>query len=294
MEAQAFVESDIDRLIDTGLSVIPADSLIRAMIDRIREWHAAHGDDWRATRHKIAANYGYEKYGGNCHMVPNHALIIHALLHGDDDFQRSLMIVNTSGWDTDCNSGNLGCLLGIKNGLAGIESGADFRGPVADRLYLPTADGGRAVTDAATESIRVANVGRALAQEPALAPKDGARYHFELPGSVQGFMPDESPDSRGTLRLENVAGHSTEWQPQSGASLRAAWPPVAWRAPPHTRLSPPMRSPATSSNAATLCSPRLPSIRARRFQPSWRPTPATGAPSRPASFCGAIAPKTIG
>ena len=210
MEAQAFVESDIDRLIDTGLSVIPADSLIRTMIDRIREWHAAHGDDWRATRHNIAANYGYDKYGGNCHMVPNHALIIHALLHGNDDFQKSLMIVNTSGWDTDCNSGNVGCLLGIKNGLAGIESGADFRGPVADRLYLPTADGGRAVTDAATESIRVANVGRALAQEPVLAPKDDARYHFELPGSVQGFMPDESPDSRGTLRLENVAGHSTK------------------------------------------------------------------------------------
>ena len=209
MEAQAFVESDIDRLIDIGLSVIPADSLIRTMIDRIREWHAAHGDDWRATRHKISANYGYEKYGGNCHMVPNHALIIHALLHGNDDFQRSLMIVNTSGWDTDCNSGNVGCLLGIKNGVAGIESGADFRGPVADRLYLPTADGGRAVTDAATESIRVANVGRGLAREPALAPKEGARYHFELPGSVQGFMPDGSPDSRGTLRLENVAGHST-------------------------------------------------------------------------------------
>ena len=29
------------------------------------------------------------------------------------------MIVNTCGWDTDCNSGNVGCLLGIKNGLAG-------------------------------------------------------------------------------------------------------------------------------------------------------------------------------
>ncbi len=208
MEAHAFVESDINRLIDTGLSVIPADSLIRTMIDQIREWHATNGDDWRATRELIAANFGYDKYGGNCHMVPNHALIIHALLHGDDDLQKSLMIVNTSGWDTDCNSGNVGCLLGIKNGLAGIESGADLRGPVADRLYLPTADGGRAVTDAATESIRVANMGRALAQKPAIAPKEGARYHFELPGSVQGFMPDEGAACRGTLRLENAVGHS--------------------------------------------------------------------------------------
>ena len=208
MESLAFVESDIQTLIDTGLSVIPRDSLIRVMIEQIREWHAQHPEDWRATRQKIAGEFGYDKYGGNCHMVPNHGLIIHSLLHGDDDFQKTLMIVNTSGWDTDCNSGNVGCLLGIKNGLAGLESGPDFRGPVADRLYLPTADGGRAITDAVTETFHVVDIGRALAGEPALAPKNRARYHFDLPGSVQGFLPDESVDSRDTLTLENVVGHS--------------------------------------------------------------------------------------
>ncbi|MBI3958032.1 MAG: ADP-ribosylglycohydrolase family protein [Chloroflexi bacterium] len=208
MEAQAFVESDIQKLIDTGLAVIPADCLIRRLIDDIREWHAAE-PDWRVAREKIAANYGYDKYGGNCHMIPNHGLIIHSLLYGDDDFQKSLMIVNTSGWDTDCNSGNVGCLLGIKNGLAGIESGPDYRGPVADRLYLPTADGGRAISDAVTESYHVVNTGRALAGAAPLAPKQGARFHFELPGSVQGFLPDESVEARGVLKVENVAGQST-------------------------------------------------------------------------------------
>jgi ADP-ribosylglycohydrolase len=208
MEAQAFVEPDINKLIDTGVSVIPKNSIIYRMIDEIRDWHAARPDDWRATREQIAANYGYDKYGGNCHMVPNHALIIHALLHGDDDFQKSLMIVNTCGWDTDCNSGNVGCLLGIKNGLAGIAAAADFRGPVADRLYLATADGGRAVTDAVTETMHIVNVGRGLAGEAPVAPKEGARFHFELPGSVQGFLVDSSVDSAGTATLENVEGHS--------------------------------------------------------------------------------------
>ncbi|MDE0633053.1 MAG: ADP-ribosylglycohydrolase family protein [Caldilineaceae bacterium] len=230
MEAQAFVEPDIQALIDTGLSVIPEDSLIRAMISQIREWHARHGDDWRATREEIAANFGYDKFGGNCHMVPNHALIIHALLHGEDSFQKSLMIVNTSGWDTDCNSGNVGCLLGIKNGLAGLEDGPDFRGPLSDRLYLPTADGGRAVTDAVTESLHVANIGRAMSQAPIDAPKDGARYHFELPGSVQGFMADESVDSRGTLTLENVPGHSRS----GGRSLALKFNGVAAGRPART------------------------------------------------------------
>src|SRR5918911_1426489 len=146
MESQAFVESDINKLIDTAVALIPKDSLIRRMIHDLREWHV-QDQDWRKTRDRIAANYGYDKYGGNCHMVPNHALIIHALLYGECDFQKSLMIVNTCGWDTDCNSGNVGCLLGIRNGLAGIEDGPDWRGPVADRLYLATADGGRAIND---------------------------------------------------------------------------------------------------------------------------------------------------
>ncbi len=78
-------------------------------------------------------------------MVPNHGVIVLAMAYGGDDFQRALMIANTGGWDTDCNSGNVGCLMGIKVGLAGIDtSPVDWRGPVADRMYLPTADGGRA------------------------------------------------------------------------------------------------------------------------------------------------------
>ncbi len=207
MEAQAFVEADLNKLLDTAVGLISNHSLIYRLIGDVREWHAKE-PDWRKTRAQIEARYGYDIYGGNCHMVPNHALIIHALLHGEDDFQRSLMIVNTCGWDTDCNAGNVGCLLGIKNGLATLATGPDFRGPIADRLYLPTADGGRAISDAVRESYQVVNVGRALAGEAALAPKQGARFHFELPGSVQGFQPEASVAVAGTVRVENVAGHS--------------------------------------------------------------------------------------
>ena len=208
MEAQAFIEPQLNRLLDTAVGFIPKKSTIYRLIDDIRNWHAGE-KDWRKTREKIAEKYGYDKFGGNCHIVPNHALIIHALLHGEDDFQKSLMIVNTCGWDTDCNSGNVGCLLGIKNGLKGIDqSGPDWRTPVADRLYLSTAEGGRGISDAVAEAIHVVNIGRALAGETPLAPKQGARYHFELPGAVQGFMPEESSEVKGTVTLENVVGHS--------------------------------------------------------------------------------------
>jgi len=188
MEAQAFVEPDLNRLVDTALRFIPADSAIARLIHDIRGWHAANPDDWRATRAKIAATYGYDTYGGGVHMVPNHALIHLGLLYGGDDVQRALMITNTAGWDTDCNAGNVGCLLGIKNGLAGLDAGPDWRSPVADQLYLPTADGGRAITDAVTEAYHIVNSGRALAGDTPLAPKGGAlpfrdaRLGTRLPG----------------------------------------------------------------------------------------------------------------
>ncbi len=207
MEAQAFVERDLQSLLDTGLSAIPRDSLIARMIHDIREWREQYAD-WRTTRECIDKRYGYHIYGGNCHMVPNHALIHLGLLYGDDDFQKSLMITNTAGWDTDCNSGNVGCLLGIKNGLAGIEAGPDWRGPVADRMYVSTADGGRAITDAVRETYHVVNAGRSLAGQVPVAPKGGARFHFELPGAVQGFRPEESVETRGVVTVENVLGHS--------------------------------------------------------------------------------------
>lgn len=53
MEAQAFIESDLNHLLDTGLSVIPGDSTIAGIICNLRTWRAADGD-WRVTRERIA------------------------------------------------------------------------------------------------------------------------------------------------------------------------------------------------------------------------------------------------
>lgn len=95
LESMAFLEPDSNKLLDAAVRFIPNDSVIYRMIADIRDWHAEMPHDWRKTREALATIYGYEPYGGNCHMVPNHGLIIHALLHGEDNFQRSLMIVNT-------------------------------------------------------------------------------------------------------------------------------------------------------------------------------------------------------
>jgi len=202
MEAAAFVEQDMKTILDIGLSFIPQDSVIARMIADIREIHAKE-PDWHKGFLEMKKTYNYGNYGGNCHMVPNHGIIILALLYGNWDFSKTMLIVNTAGWDTDCNSGNVGCLVGIRNGIAGFHLDKDWRGPVADRLYLPTADGGRSITDAVIETDFVVNMGCALAGEDSITYKDGARFHFEHEGSVQGFTIDCAAGS-----LQNVLGHS--------------------------------------------------------------------------------------
>ncbi len=203
MEAEAFRSRDIDHLLDVGLSVIPANSLIARLIADVRRWHRENAD-WRVARQLIQDHYGYDKYPGNCHVVPNHALMIMSVLYAPDDFQKAQMIVNTSGWDTDCNAGNVGCLMGIMLGLDGIEAGPDWRGPIADRLLISSADGGNSINDAVRVSYYLANLGRLLAGEAKLdKPKDGAQFHFSLPGSQQGFRPQGGFTANAYLRVGN-------------------------------------------------------------------------------------------
>ncbi len=205
MEAQAFVEHDMDRLIDTGLAQIPGDSFIVKLVDTIRRWHAQDNTrDWRATRERIAAQYSYAHFPGLCHVAPNHALVILSLLYGQKSFDEAMHISCTAGWDTDCNAGNVGCLMGVRGGLAALNQGHDWRGPVADRLYLSAGDGGGAITDAVQESWRLVQAGHRLAGTK--APSSRARFNFAFPGSVQGFHCNQGDASVVyPLVLENVA-----------------------------------------------------------------------------------------
>jgi ADP-ribosylglycohydrolase len=231
MEAEAFRSADIDHLIDTGLAQIPGDSLIAKLIADIRAWHKEN-TDWRDTRQKIEDHYGYDKYPGNCHVVPNHALMVMAALYAPHDFQQAQMIVNTSGWDTDCNAGNVGCLLGIMNGLEGLEEGPDWRGPIADRMLISSADGGNSINDAVRQAYFLADLGLQLGGGQKLdAPKDGAQFHFSLPGSQQGFRPQAGLDVASAVRVRNVEFHggralAVEYEALGPAQTAAATTPT--------------------------------------------------------------------
>ena len=186
LESMAFVENDLTKLVEQAKKFIPDNSIIFRLISEIQEWRSGNLG-WEQARENIVKKYGYDKFLGNCHIVPNHALIIMALLFGDDDFKKTMMIVNTSGWDTDCNSGNVGCILGIKNGIEGLKSGPDYLSPINDILYCPTALGGETLTDALTEAYKIINTTRKINGLKKNLPKNGARFHFNIKDSTQGW-----------------------------------------------------------------------------------------------------------
>jgi ADP-ribosylglycohydrolase len=184
MEAMAFTEKDLNKLIADGVRYVQDTRLLRLIHDLTNECQKSA--DWRTVREWIACHHGYDKYPGNCPIATNHVTVLMALLFGGDDFQESISIAASAGWDTDCNAGNVGCLNGIRLGLAALNGGADLRAPVNDRLYVVSADGGECISDTVRETRKILTVAAALRQEAIEQPT--ARFAFEYPDSTQGFV----------------------------------------------------------------------------------------------------------
>lgn len=177
MEADAFVTKDLDLLIDRNLRFVK-DSYLLKVIDDVRTICALH-PAWREARAHIDTLYGYDKFNGPCHIVPNHAMVLASLLLAKDDFHRSITIASSAAWDTDCNAGNVGCLNGIRLGLDAIDKTPFLRDEVADRMLVVTSEGGGCVSDAAAQADAIV---RAIEQGP-----KQKRFSFGYRGSFQGF-----------------------------------------------------------------------------------------------------------
>ena len=48
-------------------------------------------------------------------------VMVLSMLYGHEDFSDTLNICNMCGWDTDCNVGNVGTIMGVFVGINGID-----------------------------------------------------------------------------------------------------------------------------------------------------------------------------
>ena len=135
----AMQEKDIHKVIDQALSYLNRDLEYYKVAKDILAFYEKDKEDYKKCLRYIQDNYGYDKYPGTCHIIPNMALMIMAMSYGEGDFTKTLTMLNRCGWDTDCNCGNVGSILGALVGLEGIEE--SWITPVNDVLNASSAIG---------------------------------------------------------------------------------------------------------------------------------------------------------
>ena len=178
----AFLERDPLALLRIGLEHIPAESEYARVINAMIAYHGQQSGDWRRAYAYLKANFGYDHYAGVVHIIPNAGVIALALLYGGGDFSRSIRIANMAGWDTDCNVGNVGAVMGVAGGLDGIDSA--WREPMNDLLITASITGTRNIWTIPQCADLFARTGRTLRGEDSPRPP---RYHFAYPGATSNF-----------------------------------------------------------------------------------------------------------
>ncbi len=118
--ALAMQKNDIHEVLRESLEYLDKDMEYHRVAQDIITFYQNNADDWHKCLRYIFRHYGYDRYPGACHIIPNMALMVMAMCYGDNDFDRTMIILNSSGWDTDCNCGNVGSIMGALLGLEGI------------------------------------------------------------------------------------------------------------------------------------------------------------------------------
>ena len=118
MIATAFVTDGVGRLLDAGLAAIDPRSRLHEIIGDVRRWHGEHPLDYRATRRLVRDKYSL--HGGamrdrNGYEL-NTASTVAALLYGQGDFARTLLVAFNFGWDADNTAATAGTIIGVTKG----------------------------------------------------------------------------------------------------------------------------------------------------------------------------------
>ena len=122
MYAEAFFETDMEKIVRAGLACIPAGSQYAETIRDVLEWWRESPDDWQATWKRINDKYqdnpAYRRFSCagdrdkfNIDAKINGAYIVMGLLYGGRDPDGTIVVSTRCGQDSDCNPSNAGGIL---------------------------------------------------------------------------------------------------------------------------------------------------------------------------------------
>ena len=189
--ALAFSKQNVYEIIQEALKQIPADSTYAKVVHAVISFYQQNPNDFRACRAFLENNWGYDKYGGICHIIPNAGVCILALLYGEGNVSRTIEIATMCGWDTDCNAGSVGSIVGALNGIKGIAP--NYRKPINDSIVASSVSGYLNIVDLPTFAKQIALLGyREANKEPPVElvrsyKEKEIYFDFTLPGATHGF-----------------------------------------------------------------------------------------------------------
>lgn len=154
VQSAAFVESEIDKLIEIGLVYIPEDCGVAGAIKLAISCYK-EGKTWKEARKEILKAYpgSFGMYDGYKEQEPeedvpigrpgfdapsNIGLMVMAWIYGEGDFSRSICIVAGCCEDGDCTAGTLGATMGIIGGTKCIDS--KWLEPIGDEIKTISID----------------------------------------------------------------------------------------------------------------------------------------------------------
>lgn len=134
LESAAFIEKDVNTLVQIGLSYIPETCAVSSAVNAVIDSYKS-GKTWQETRDMLLEKYrgkpqhiceddkkkGFEEGDWGWDVPSNIGIVILGLLYGQGDFASSICTAVNCGEDTDCTAATIGSILGIINGIDGIE-----------------------------------------------------------------------------------------------------------------------------------------------------------------------------
>jgi hypothetical protein len=114
MISTAFIESDINKILDAGVASLDPKSIMVQIIADVRKWHSQNPDN-PAETHRLL----YEKFVLKDELTRNRngselntAANIASILYGNGNFSETIRHAMNFGYDADCNCATLGTLMG--------------------------------------------------------------------------------------------------------------------------------------------------------------------------------------
>ena len=145
MIATAFIESDVVKIIDAGITALDNKSIIKQIINDVKNWCRENPDDWMKTRKLLHNKYTVENgrtRDRNGHEL-NTGAVIASLLYGNGDFAETLKHSFNFGWDADCNAATVGTIVGVIYGYRRMMTQSNNNEPlwqIVDRYRNVTRD----------------------------------------------------------------------------------------------------------------------------------------------------------